>query len=159
MKKLTFTMLYLLTVYILFLFPICYLWIHIDSAVRTFLKISIPENINYILCIIIANIFGLMAAYFFRLDNKKHKAAFKETQQNAPYSFIKDFITTLKSQDNIVHTVSYFTIDFLFTLITAVSPSTSFPAFITGTLMLLIQAGLFGILNTCVWCLVHKTWL
>lgn len=97
----------------------------------------------------------LYIVFLKRWENKSIKATYLEAQATEAYSFKKDYLITLTSKENTVHTLAFLSI----ALLNGVRIAASTPRPIWG---LFIQIGilllLFSALNTLVWCFVHRRW-
>lgn len=119
----------------------------------------ISETTLTIIFAILALVIMLVVVYRGRSNNKPYKREYLEQIQYAPPSFGKDFWLTLKSKENICHTLAFLTVDFLFSAPIGISESSTLWVFIFGMLMLLISQGIiFTLINTLLWCLVHRRW-
>lgn len=98
----------------------------------------------------------ICAVFQKRYENKRLRATFLAAQIAEDYSFREDYLATLKSKENIVHTLAFFSI--VFTNSIRIAITTHRP--LTG---LLLQVGIllfvFSALNTFIWCLVHRRWI
>jgi len=103
---------------------------------------------------------ALTMVYRTRCNCAACKQAFFEKPEEIPPSFPKDFVHTFKSKENIVHTLAFLTLDFLFTVPIGISMNTPFIALIAGAVFFLVIGGaVFSLANTLLWCLVHRRWL
>ena len=97
----------------------------------------------------------MYAVFLRRWENTSLKVAYLEKYAAKEYSFRKDYLTTYKSKENVVHTAAFSTIILLNSIRIGITAQKT-PA------SLLIQASIvivvFTVLNTLVWCLVHKRW-
>ena len=76
-----------------------------------------------------------------------------------PVTFLKDFAITIKSRENTVHTLAYITLDLLRTIrIGILSEAGFWRVIIVTTVLVVIRSFIFTIVNTLIWCAVHKRW-
>ncbi len=159
LKKLLSSFLFVV-IFFLFLLVVSFAWMHADSAIKSFLGITIPDAVSYCIILILTLVLDLVGVYFLRIDSLRYKEIFKKAHEKETHSFSKDFVGTLKSADNIVHTIAFLSLNLPFNLLITISANTPILPLIAGTLALLVVNGLlFSIINTFVWCLVHRNWL
>lgn len=119
----------------------------------------ISEDALTIILASLALVVLLVLVYRGRCDNKLYKMEYLEGIEYKPLSFGKDFWQTLKSKDNIAHTLAFTTLNFLFNIHIGISASSTVLVFIFGMLILLISQGaVFTLINTLIWSLVHRRW-
>lgn len=119
----------------------------------------VPEDTLTIILAIIALVIMLVLLYRLRCDNKPYKREYLEGIEYKTRSFPKDFWQTLKSKENIAHTLAFLTSDFLFGIPGGISASPNIVVFILGMLtQLIIEGTAFTLINTLIWCLVHRRW-
>ncbi|MBQ7329204.1 MAG: hypothetical protein IJX01_04780 [Oscillospiraceae bacterium] len=106
-------------------------------------------------CLLLSAILLLYAIFLKRHENKRIKAAYLDAQPAEVYSFWKDYLVTLKTRENVVHTLAFLTILFF----NGIRIATSLSRPIGGLLLqITIVSFLFTTLNTLIWCFVHKRW-
>ena len=119
----------------------------------------IYEDIATITITVGAFLIALRIVYKRRCASCVHKSAFWVITETGYITLAKDFVQTLKSRKNTVHTLAFLTLVFLFCLPIGIWSSSSVPIFMIGTLLLLAAEGiLFTLGNTLLWCLVHRRW-
>ena len=151
-KKLLFTLLFILGFPILS--GICVFFWHL------LFRNMFLESIRTTVCLILGLILALGFVYLFRYERLSYKRAYIDSFPSDKFSFVKDFISTFKSKDNIVHTIAYLSYDFVQTVRGAVSSDSPFFRAVIVTLILVSVRGLiFAVFNTLIWCLVHKKWM
>jgi len=159
LKKLLYTLVFGVLFLIIFMPVIAFVWVHLASFLQSSLKISFPQKLNYYLALSIALFLELLGVYFLRIDNPRYKEAYKSQMKDEIYAFRADFITTLKSTENISHTSAFLSLFVPYLLLTAVGKGTPLVSIIFRTLMAMIVAGaLFALINTLHWCIVHRGW-
>jgi membrane protease YdiL (CAAX protease family) len=120
----------------------------------------IPEKILSILLASISLVLMLVFLYRTRRSDKQVRREYVKKLKFPPPSFAKDFWQTLKSRDNIAHTLAFLTLDLLFVLLIGISASSTLWAFLFGALTFLItQGAVFTLINTFIWSLVHRRWI
>ena len=118
------------------------------------------EQIRFYACIIIAGIIVLKLAYDTRRDSSPYKSAFLNSTDAISIPFWKDFWATLRSKENLIHTLAFITLRFFIALPTGIRASSSLWTLIIGMIILLVHHGLmFAAGNTLLWCVVHRRWL
>lgn len=118
------------------------------------------EQIRFYACIIIAGIIVLKLAYDTRRDSSPYKSAFLNSTDAISIPFWKDFWATLRSKENLIHTLAFITLRFFIALPTGIRASSSLWTLIIGMIVLLVHHGLmFAAGNTLLWCVVHRRWL
>ena len=144
---------------VLFLAALLFLASAFTLCFQRYLFMLLEEFIN-LLCAIPAPGVMLTTVYFIRCNILSGKSAYLECHKANPVSIGKDLINTLKSKENIIHTLAFLTISLLFFLLIGISASTPFLPLVVGTIILLVACDLvFTIVNTLIWCLVHKRWV
>ena len=94
------------------------------------------------------------AVFLKRWENKPRKAAYLESKTEKDYSFNKDFLATLKSKENTVHALAFLSIAFINGIRIIITDKA-----INGLLLqILMLSLLFVVLNTLIWCFVHRKW-
>ncbi|MBQ5608087.1 MAG: hypothetical protein IIU86_03580 [Oscillospiraceae bacterium] len=151
-KKLLFTLLFI------FEFPIlsgvCMFFWHL------IFRYMFPESVGSTVCIILGALLALILVYLYRCERSSIKTDYISSFSSDTFSFIEDFKSTFKSKENIVHTSAFLTIELIVNLAAAISTNTPFLPLVIGNILLLFVGGLiFSILNTLLWCLVHKRWV
>ena len=133
---------------------------HLVIFPRLPLQKLIPEKILSILLASISLVLMLVFLYRTRRSDKQVRREYVKKLKFPPPSFAKDFWQTLKSRDNIAHTLAFLTLDFLFVLPIGISASSTLWVFLFGTLTFLItQGAVFTLINTFIWSLVHRRWI
>ena len=97
----------------------------------------------------------LYIVFLKRWENKSLKAKYLEIQAGNDYSFRKDYLSTIKSKENVIHTLAFLSIAFLNSVRIAISAHRPLASLLLQVAILLL---LFATLNTLVWCFVHKKW-
>ena len=104
----------------------------------------------------------VMLVYIYRQrrnDKAGRKAYTKKLNYPLP-SFGKDFWQTLKSRENIAHTLAFLTLDIPLTIYMGISAFSTIGIFLLRTVLLvMIQGAAFTLINTFLWCLAHRRWL
>ena len=120
----------------------------------------IPESARDIVCAILGGLISFKLLFTFRCKNSPIKSAYVNSFTEDTFSFVKDFKNTFISKDNLVHLLAFITLDLIYSVAMAISVNTTFVRFIIVTMIYLLRDCLiFAILNTLVWCLVHKKWM
>ena len=120
----------------------------------------IPESARDIVCAILGGLISCKLLFTFRCENSPIKSAYVNSFTEDTFSFVKDFKNTFISKDNLVHLLAFITLDLIYSVAMATSVNTTFVRFIIVTMIYLLRDCLiFAILNTLVWCLVHKKWM
>ena len=120
----------------------------------------IPESARDIVCAILGGLISFKLLFTFRCENSPIKSAYVNSFTEDTFSFVKDFKNTFISKDNLVHLLAFITLDLIYSVATAISANTTFLRFTVVTVIYLFRDCLiFVILNTLVWCLVHKKWM
>ena len=151
-KKLFFTLLFI------FGFPIlaalcAFVW-------HLIFRYMFPESVSTTVNTILGLILTLGLVYLYRYERSSYKRAYIDSFTSDNFSFVKDFICTFKSKDNIVHTLAYLSFDLVQTVRGAISSdSPVFRAVIITLLLVSVRGLIFAVLNTLMWCLVHKKWM
>lgn len=104
---------------------------------------------------------GVMLHFVFlkRWENKRIKATYLESQLDQEYSFKKDFLETVRSREIVIHTLAYVTIDAVQTVPVGIAYGANFLRLIVGTIRAVTPGAIvFTLLNTLVWCIVHRKW-
>lgn len=147
LRKLLLTIVFL-ALYFLFYLVVGFVWMRIASS----WGFTIHPNLRFSLVVAISLAIELLAVYVLRIDNPKHKEAFDTTQG---YIFSTDFKNTFKSAENLTHTFAYVTVAILFLVYTIAIHTIS-----VGTVIaVLISCGLFTVVNTLLWTIIHKRWV
>lgn len=119
----------------------------------------IPESVRFYACLFLAILIVLVHLYRRRCDSYSQKLKYLEGIEYAPPSFGKDFWQTLKSRENIVHTLAFLTLRFFTALPTGIITAPTIWRFLVGMFLLLLEQGIiFTLVNTLIWCLVHRRW-
>lgn len=152
LKKLSFTLL------VISIFPllagVCFFFWYL--VFRHMFPVAVSRAVNMIL----GMIFTLGLVYLYRYEHSSYKKAYIDSFNSDNFSFVKDFISTFKSKDNIVHTLAYQSFDLVQTVRGAISSDSPFFRAVIITLILVSVRGLiFAVFNTLIWCLVHKKWM
>jgi hypothetical protein len=143
-----------------FMMFFCSFLCHLVIFPRLPLQKLIPEKILSILLASISLVLMLVFLYRTRRSDKQVRREYVKKLKFPPPSFAKDFWQTLKSRDNIAHTLAFLTLDFLFVLPIGISASSTLWVFLFGTLTFLItQGAVFTLINTFIWSLVHRRWI
>lgn len=125
-----------------------------------FLGELIPEDIQTMIILVLGALIMLRVIYINRCTNKPYKRAFLEEIEYKPATFLKDFVFTIKSKENTIHTLAYITLDLLRTIrIGILSDATFWRVIIITAVLVIIRSLIFTIINTVLWCAVHKRWL
>ncbi|MBQ7329163.1 MAG: hypothetical protein IJX01_04575 [Oscillospiraceae bacterium] len=118
------------------------------------------EQIRFYACIILAGIIILKLVYDTRRDSNPYKREFLNSTDAISIPFWKDFWATLRSKENLIHTLAFTTLNFFFSLPIGIRASSSLWTLIIGMIILLVHQGLmFTAGNTLLWCVVHRRWL
>lgn len=156
LKKLL-SSIFFLVIFFLFMLVVAYVWGLIVKATN----INPSNGWNYVLIIIATLLIELLAVYFIRLDNTDRKEAYQSIYKagtNVPFSY--DFLNTLISKDNILHTIAFNLTAMPAFLLIAIGNEFPVIAVVLGMIVLfLLGAILFAAISTCLWCIVHKRWL
>ena len=147
LKKLLLTFIFLV-LYFLFYLVVGFVWMRIASA----FEFAVHPNLQFCLIVAISLVIELLAVYFLRIDNPKQKDAFDTT---ATLSFRSDFVNTLKSAENLIHTAAYVTFVAVFLLYITLSNNLRVDTLTAA----IVSCGLFAVLNTLLWTLIHKRWI
>ena len=97
----------------------------------------------------------LVYIYRQRRDDKAGRKVYTKKLNFPLPSFGKDFWQTLKSQENIAHTLAFLTLDIPLTIYFSISDF-SLPKML---LLLIIQGAAFTLINTFLWCQAHRRWI
>ena len=97
----------------------------------------------------------LVYIYRQRRDDKAGRKAYTKKLNYPLPSFGKDFWQTLKSQENIAHTLAFLTLDIPLTIYFSISDF-SLPKML---LILIVQGAAFTLINTFLWCQAHRRWI
>lgn len=125
-----------------------------------FLGELIPEDIQTMIILVLGALIMLRVIYINRCASKPYKRAFLEEIEYKPATFLKDFVFTIKSKENTIHTLAYITLDLLRTIrIGILSDATFWRVIIITAVLVIIRSLIFTIINTVLWCAVHKRWL
>ena len=144
--------------YIVMLFFIGFLSHLVIFSILPLQKI-IPEDILTIILAGIALILMLVFLYRTRCSDKPTKREYLEGIEYKPLPFFKDFWQTLKSKDNLAHTLAFLTLDFLVAVPVGISASSNIWIFLVGMLIqLLVEGTVFILINTFIWSLAHRRW-
>ena len=144
--------------YIVMLFVIGFLSYLVIFSILPLQKI-IPEDILSLILAGIALILMLVFLYRTRCSDKPVKREYLEAIQYKPRPFFRDFWQTLKSGDNLIHTLAFLTLDFLVAVPIGISASSTVWIFLVGMLtQLLVEGSIFILMNTFIWALVHRRW-
>ena len=151
-KKLLFTILFV--VIFALLSGICVFFWHL------IFRNLFPESVRDIACIILGCLLSFKLLFTFRYERSSYKSAYVDSFTGDTFSFVKDFKNTFKSKDNIVHTLAYLPFDLVQTVRGAISSdSPFFRAVIITVILVSVRCLIFAVLNTLIWCLVHKKWM
>ena len=151
-KKLFFTLLFIFGVPVLG--GVCVFFWHL--IFRNFFS----ESVRDIACIILGYLLGVIVLFKFRYERSSYKRPYIDSFASDNFSFVKDFINTFKSKDNIVHTIAYLSFDLVQTVRGAISSDSPFFRAVIITMILVSGRSLiFAVLNTVIWSLVHKKWM
>ena len=102
----------------------------------------------------------LVYIYRQRRDDKAGRKAYTKKLNYPLPSFGKDFWQTLKSRENIAHTLAFLTLDIPLTIYIGISGFSTIGKFLPEMLLLLItQGAVFTLINTFLWCLAHRRWI
>lgn len=152
LKKLFFTLLFIFGVPVL-----CGVWVFFWHLL---FRNLFPELVRDIACIILGYLLGMILVFKFRDERSPYKRPYIDSFALDRFFFVKDFVSTFKSKDNIVHTLAYLTYDLVQTVRGAISSdSPFFRAVIITVLLVAVRSLLFAVLNTLIWSLVHKKWM
>ena len=122
-----------------------------------FHRYMLSENTRTIIFLIIALLIAAKLLYDRRRKNFQYMYAFLDERSGV--SFIKDFWLTLKSKENMVHTLAYVTLKLFPSLASAILRDTALIWLIVGAVRLIVDQGiLFALSNTLHWCAVHVYW-
>ena len=106
------------------------------------------EEILIYISLILSTVIVLYIVYLKRWENKAIKAAYLEVQSEKNYSFKNDFIETLKSRENFIHTLAFVTIDALQTVPVGIASGAKFARLIVGTILAVAPGAImFTLLN------------
>lgn len=120
----------------------------------------IPESARDIVCLVLGGLLSFKLLFTFRCKHSPYKRAYIDSFDGDTFSLVKDFKNTFKSKDTLIHILAFLTIDLIYSVSMAISVNSPFLRFIIVTVIYLLRDGLiFAILNTLVWCLVHKKWM
>lgn len=158
MFKLYFKKLFFTLLLIFGLFPIL-------SAVCVFVwhllfRYMFPEAVRDAVCYILGGLLSLYVAYLFRVGRAKRRTEYVNAFPADTFSFCKDFASTFKSGENLVHTLAYLTYDLFQTIGGAIDSDSPFlRAVIITVILVAIRSLLFSAINTLLWSLVHRKWM
>lgn len=117
------------------------------------------EQFATVFIAILAMVILLIVLYKKRCDSATHKKDYWEMMESGYVTFGKDVLLTLKSKENLCHTLAFMTIVFAFDLPIGIATAPTLWLLITGFVILLITRGIaFTFGNTLMWCLVHRRW-
>ena len=102
---------------------------------RIFYFLELPDTTLYLIGCVPAILIMLYVAYLARWENKSFKQQYFETPKEETYSFMNDFLFTLKSKENIVHTLAFLTITFANSVVIASSVNTPLVMFIVKVII------------------------
>lgn len=152
-KKLLWTILF----FVVFIFTagVVYIPITLIMSEKVYM-----ETFRLILSLIVAVPILIAAVYVIRTDNRTCKIVYIDNHPTKQFNFGRDFISTLRSKENIIHTIAYLTLSFFCALPTGLAATTQPIHLIVGLIYLLVTRGLiFTLANTLIWCFVHRKWL
>ena len=120
----------------------------------------IPEKILSIILASISLVLMLVFLYRTRRSDKQVRREYVKKLKFPLPSFAKDFWQTLKSRDNIAHTLAFLTLGLVFSIYIGISTFSTLWFFLAKTLLLLMAQGIaFLLINTFIWSLVHRRWI
>ena len=116
-----------------------------------------PQALTIVyLCLVLSAGLLIYAVLLKRYENQHLRSSYLDVQATEDYSFIKDFLATIKSEENVVHTLAFLLI--IFANGVRIATTTSRP--IAGlSLQIIILLITFTIVNTLIWCFVHRRWI
>lgn len=145
-------------VFFLFFVVVTYVWLHVVPGLESFFKCKFTGNFNISIQAVITLLLELLAVYFVRIDSPNYKKPFQKAKIEKAFS--RDFWDILKSAENIVHTVANLTLILLFSMLISATNQSPAVHTVLRTLFLLIAGGiLFAVINTALWCIIHKRWI
>ncbi len=119
----------------------------------------VPEVILGLISLILALFIMLQLVYRMRFDNKTHKQKYWELTHDAPFSFGKDFVQTLKSRENTIHILAFLTVALVRGIrIEIIAHTPFFGILLEVIIIILTQVSVFTLINTLLWCGVHRRW-
>lgn len=124
-------------------------------TVFLWLKPQIKAAIVYF-SLFLSAILLICAVFQKRYENKRLKATYLEAQTAEDYSFRNDYLATFKSKENVAHTLAFFTIVSWNSIRIATTTRRSLAGLLLQLVILLVM---LSVLNTLIWCLVHRRWI
>ena len=107
-------------------------------------------------CLLLSAILLTYTVLLKRYESTLQKATYLEKLIAEDYTFIKDYRATLKSKENVVHTLAFISIALTNSIRIAITAHKPFVGLLFQAVILI---SVFAALNTLVWCLVHRKWL
>ncbi len=139
-KKILFTLGFIGN-YFLLLFIIAFIW-------NLVLRNTFSESVNTLILAILALISNFVFVCIMRYKKLYHKTDVLNNHS---------FFITIKSRDNIVHTLAFVSILLPFFVSIAIVENTPLLPLVVGTIILLFVCGLiFWVLNALMWSIVYK---
>lgn len=158
-KKLLNTFLFLIACYT-YIATAEYAWYYIGTLLQESLSMTFPRAVNLAMGILLAGSLTVVMVYFMRHESVAYKSEYKKAHAEGVVSFQKDFVCTFTSADNVIHTAAFLTLLLPILIFLSTSVNTPVVLRIVGILLLLAVGGaVFAVVNTLMWCFVHKKWL
>lgn len=121
--------------------------------------IPLKDDTVYTMSIIIGLVIMLFFTYAIRLCGKKAKARYLSEKQPKKNSLEKEFYKVLRSKENVIHMIAFLTIIDVFFICVALSVGSTIATAAGKILILSLVGGIvFTLLNTLIFCMVHKRW-
>ena len=143
-----------------FLSVVCYVFIAAFIIFLLYLLLpKVPEVVLALIALALALPIGLKIILWIRNDNKAIKREYWERTHDAPLSFGKDFVQTLKSRENTIHTLAFLTLAELRGIRISILANTPFWGVVLDAIIIILtQVLVFALINTLLWCWVQRRW-
>ena len=120
----------------------------------------VPEDIQTIIIMLAAGLVMFVILYRCRCDSKPYRQDYFAQTEYAPVPFCKDFLNTIRSKENISHTLAFLTIILIMVVPIGISLDVTFFVLIAGSIYMTLTNGIaFALINTLIWSLVHRRWI
>ena len=110
LKKMLSSLVFLILYFVVFLMVTAYVWGRFEPSLESVLNTTIHPNLSYCLILVIALVLELVGVYFLRVDNPRYSEEYLKGKKGQRFNFAKDFVSTLKSTENLLHTSAFLTI-------------------------------------------------
>jgi len=129
----------------------------VSSLLRHILPIQ--EATLYFTSVIVGTSIMLYLAYKIRSMSRNAKTAYLAQKKPKKYSFERNFYSTLRSRENVVHTIAFLTILCGVSIGITVSMQLPMMSLVIGTIVILLIGGaLFAPISAILWCLAQNHW-